>query len=107
MTWGRWLIKPDIVMEAGNLATNTGTIHPADLDDLQLLTTAHDFAIKPLSTFGDTSAATALAAPGWQFGRGSGLTSIGSVHSDVWRGPAVDLASRGYLAVYPTMGLVE
>ena len=282
MTWGRWPIKPDIVMEAGNLATNTGTIDPADLDDLQLLTTAHDFALNPpLTTFGDTSAATALAAryaamawakypvlrpetmralmvhfaewtpamlarftdrhgkvdyksvlrcfgygvpnlgrllssldnsltlvaeselrpffkdegriktremrphelpwptdvltglgatdvtmrvtlsyfiepspgargwtarygyqshglrfavrnpletvrqfqerinkavreegyeppglqdAGWQFGRGSGLTSIGSVHSDVWRGPAADLASRGYVAVYPTMG---
>jgi hypothetical protein len=45
-----------------------------------------------------------LQDPGWQFGRGSGLTSSGSVHSDVWRGSAADLASRGYLAVYPTMG---
>jgi Subtilase family len=26
MTWGRWPIKPDIVMEAGNLATNTGRV---------------------------------------------------------------------------------
>lgn len=26
------------------------------------------------------------------------------MHSDIWRGQAVDLASRGYLAVYPTMG---
>jgi hypothetical protein len=282
MTWGRWPIKPDIVMEAGNLATNAGVGDPADLDDLQLLTTAHDFALRPpLSTFGDTSAAAALAAryaamvwakypslrpetiralmvhfaewtpamrtrftdqrddvdyksllrcfgygvpnlrrllssldnsltlvaesdlspffkdegriktremrshplpwptdvlnglgatdvtmritlsyfvepspgargwtarygyqshglrvavrnpletvrqfeerinkavreegyeppglqdPGWQFGRGSGLTSIGSVHSDIWRGTAADLASRGQLAVYPTMG---
>ena len=50
-------------MEAGNLATNTATIDPADLDDLQLLTTAHDFSLNPpLSTFGDTSGATALAA---------------------------------------------
>jgi hypothetical protein len=47
---------------------------------------------------------TGLQDPGWQFGRGSGLTSIGSVHSDVWSGSAADLASRGYLAVYPTMG---
>ena len=29
---------------------------------------------------------------------------MGSIHSDVWKGRAVDLASRGYLAVYPTMG---
>jgi hypothetical protein len=36
---------------------------PADIDDLQLLTTAHDFAARPpLTTFGDTSAAAALAA---------------------------------------------
>lgn len=28
----------------------------------------------------------------------------GSLHSDIWRGPAVDLASRGALAVYPAMG---
>jgi len=45
-----------------------------------------------------------LADPGWQFGRTSGLTSLGSIHSDVWRGTAASLASRGYLAVYPTMG---
>jgi hypothetical protein len=32
------------------------------------------------------------------------LRSIGSIHSDVWRGTAAELASRGYLAVYPTMG---
>jgi hypothetical protein len=45
-----------------------------------------------------------LADPGWQFGRGSGLISLGSVHSDVWRGSAAALASRGYIAIYPTMG---
>jgi hypothetical protein len=45
-----------------------------------------------------------LADPGWQFGRGTGLTSLGSIHSDVWRGRAIDLASRGDIAVYPTMG---
>jgi hypothetical protein len=282
MTWARWPFKPDIVMEASNLASNPAVSDPADIDDLQLLTTAHDFATRPpLTTFGDTSAAAALAArfsamvwakyptltpekvralmvhsadwtpvmiarftdatgavnyknllrcfgygvpdlqrllssldnsltlvaeselqpffkdggriktremrphplpwptdvltalgntnvvmrvtlsyfvepspgargwaprygyqshglrfavrnpletvaafeqrinkfvreegyeppgladPGWQFGRLSGLTSLGSVHSDVWRGTAVDLASRGYIAVYPTMG---
>jgi hypothetical protein len=46
-----------------------------------------------------------LADPGWRFGYASrSLTSIGSIHSDVWRGLAVDLASRGFIAVYPTMG---
>ena len=28
----------------------------------------------------------------------------GSIHSDIWRGTASDLASRGYVAVYPTAG---
>ena len=28
----------------------------------------------------------------------------GSLHSDIWRGSAVDLASRGVLAVYPALG---
>lgn len=28
----------------------------------------------------------------------------GSLHSDIWRGKAVDLASRGVLAVYPALG---
>jgi Subtilase family len=280
-TWTRWPFKPDIVMEAGNLASNSAVANPADIDDLQLLTTAHNFAVHPpLITFGDTSAAAGLASrfaamvwakyptlrpetvralmvhsaewtpamlarfadagdvdykkllrcfgygvpdlqrllssldnsltlvaeselqpffkdegrvktremrphalpwptqalteleetevlmrvtlsyfiepspgargwaprygyqshglrfavrnsletigdfeqrinkfvreegyeppgladPGWRFGRGSGLASLGSVHSDVWRGSAASLASRGYIAVYPTMG---
>lgn len=46
-----------------------------------------------------------LADPGWQFGRANrGLTSVGSLHTDFWKGSAVDLASRGFIAVYPTMG---
>ncbi|WP_316187960.1 MULTISPECIES: S8 family peptidase [unclassified Bradyrhizobium] len=62
-TWTRWPFKPDIVMEAGNLASNPDVADPADLDDLQLLTTAHNFAGRPpLITFGDTSAAAALAS---------------------------------------------
>lgn len=28
----------------------------------------------------------------------------GSIHQDVWTGTAADLASRGYLAIYPAMG---
>ena len=48
--------------------------------------------------------APGLADPGWRFGRGSSLTSLGSLHSDVWTGQAIDLAARGHLAVYPTMG---
>lgn len=46
-----------------------------------------------------------LSDAGWRFGaRERGLTSLGSVHSDVWDGTAAELAARGYVAVYPTMG---
>lgn len=60
----RWPIKPDIVMEAGNLAKHAQHQDPDYIDDrLQLLSAAHDFATrKPLRSFGDTSGATALAA---------------------------------------------
>jgi hypothetical protein len=40
--------------------------------------------------------------PGWDIGKQN--RHKGSLHSDIWRGPAVDLASRGTLAVYPTLG---
>jgi hypothetical protein len=53
----------------------------------------------------DDYEAPGLADPGWQFGHAQrSLTTLGSIHSDLWRGRAVDLASRGDLAVYPTMG---
>lgn len=65
-TWTRtrWPIKPDIVLEAGNMASNPAFADPDYIDDaLQLLSTNHDFTMrKPLTSFGDTSAATALAA---------------------------------------------
>jgi hypothetical protein len=49
-------------MEAGNLASD-GAGDPIDIGDLQLLTTAHDFATRrALNTFADTSASAALAA---------------------------------------------
>jgi hypothetical protein len=59
-----WPIKPEIVMEGGNMARSPvdGTADYID-DGLQLLTTNHRFAIgKKLISFGDTSAATALAS---------------------------------------------
>lgn len=46
-----------------------------------------------------------LSDLGWQFGYANrSLTSVGCLHSDVWKGSAADVASRGYIAVYPTMG---
>jgi hypothetical protein len=51
------------MMEAGNLGTNPAFPDPDYIDDLQLLTTAHNFLTQPpLTTFGDTSASAALAA---------------------------------------------
>jgi Subtilase family len=40
--------------------------------------------------------------PGWLLGKQA--RHRGSLHSDTWRGTAVDLASRGVLAVYPALG---
>ncbi|MGH9490540.1 MAG: S8 family peptidase [Terriglobales bacterium] len=54
-------IKPDIVMEGGNRATDGEKVDAPD--SLQLLTsTAHHPGGAPFQTFGDTSAAAALAA---------------------------------------------
>lgn len=58
-----WPIKPDIVLEGGNMAINPGTELADYVDSLQLLTTNWQFATRaPLVITGDTSAATALAA---------------------------------------------
>lgn len=64
LTWEKWPIKPDIVMEAGNMSRNAAVTDPDYIDDeLQLLSTSHNFLTnKALTSFGDTSAATALAA---------------------------------------------
>jgi len=40
--------------------------------------------------------------PGWIIGKNN--RHKGSLHSDIWRGSAADLASRGILAVYPALG---
>lgn len=39
---------------------------------------------------------------GWVIGKQ--YRHKGSLHSDIWRGSAVDLASRGMIAIYPTLG---
>ena len=51
-----------------------------------------------------TSGYTSAAAPdeGWTFGTNS--IAAGSLHCDVWRGPAAELAARGRVAVYPVGG---
>ena len=40
--------------------------------------------------------------PSWLIGRQQ--RHKGSIHSDIWRGTAGELASRGFVAVYPTSG---
>lgn len=40
--------------------------------------------------------------PGWLIGKQN--RHKGSLHSDIWRGTAADLASRGVIAVYPALG---
>jgi hypothetical protein len=55
-----WAIKPDLVMEGGNLINQRGDI--ASPPSLQLLTTHKNYRTSLLQTFGDTSAATALAS---------------------------------------------
>ncbi|MGH6636701.1 MAG: hypothetical protein ACRED0_11440 [Gammaproteobacteria bacterium] len=35
---------------------------------------------------------------------GERLRVLGSVHSDIWRGTAAELAERGHVAVYPVLG---
>lgn len=55
-----WAIKPDLVMEGGNLLNQRGDIVAPH--SLQLLTTHKDYRTTLLQTFSDTSAATALAS---------------------------------------------
>ncbi|WP_037246499.1 S8 family peptidase [Rhodopirellula baltica] len=57
-----WPIKPEIVMEAGNMLRNPTTGDADFADDLSLLTTRLDHNGSLLTTTGDTSAAAALAS---------------------------------------------
>jgi hypothetical protein len=62
ITWEpRWPLKPEIVMEGGNLAV-TEQREFVHRDSLELLTTASRFLERPLTTIHATSAATAAAA---------------------------------------------
>lgn len=60
--WDRqWPIRPDVVFEGGNFAHDG--INPAEaIDDLQLITAHYRPAMRLFDSFGDTSAASALAA---------------------------------------------
>jgi hypothetical protein len=61
--WQRpWPLKPDVVMEGGNMAIDPGTGTADFIDSLSLLTTNWHFTQRSLVVSGDTSAATAQAA---------------------------------------------
>lgn len=69
-----WPTKPDLVMEGGNLIDQRDAI--VKPDSLQLLTTHKDYRTTFLQTFGDTSAATALAS---RF-----AAQLKNVYPDLW-----------------------
>jgi hypothetical protein len=63
LPWNRdWPLKPDIVLEGGNLVIHPTNQKVMDPDDMTLLTTAHAISGRLLAPFRDTSAATAQAA---------------------------------------------
>lgn len=60
---GKWPVKPDIVLEGGNLSYDKSSNFYSELTDLQLLTTSKNFEIgNPFDTISMTSSATAQAA---------------------------------------------
>lgn len=70
---------------------------------------------RPLESLDDFQARINAAAAREEAGRmgapadahwilGDRLRHRGSLHQDIWRGAAADLASRGFLAVYPSSG---
>lgn len=63
LSWeARWPIRPDFVLEAGNLSVNSKSSYASDLDDLALLSTGHQFHQRPLVITRGTSPAGAQAA---------------------------------------------
>src|SRR5258708_23929906 len=63
LIWQRpWPIKPDVVMEGGNMAIDPAAGQADYVDSLQLLSTHFQLLHRLLETTGDTSAATALAS---------------------------------------------
>ena len=64
----------------------------------------HDFRTRINAAARDEEEGTRSSGgdPGWLIGKQN--RHRGSLHSDTWRGSAAELASRGSLAVYPTLG---
>lgn len=63
VTWQKpWPLKPDVVAEGGNAALSPDESQWDEPDSLRLLTTHHQPNVRQLTTFGDTSGASALVA---------------------------------------------
>lgn len=61
VTWNnKWPIKPEILLDGGNMATNG--MDYTECEDLSILTTHHNHLVRPFSTICGTSSATAKAA---------------------------------------------
>ena len=61
LVWDRrWPMKPDVVLEGGNVARSPQG--PITMDSLSLLTSYHLPDVRPFTSFNATSAATALAS---------------------------------------------
>jgi hypothetical protein len=58
----QWPVKPEVVFEAGNFAHTTGDTHSRPFEDLMMVSTGAKPLSQPLTSFGFTSGATALAA---------------------------------------------
>lgn len=94
-----WPIKPDFLMEGGNVAIDPATGRADFVDDLSLLTTCVRATGERLTTTGDTSASTALAArfaarlwAEYPSLRAETIRAL-MVHSASWTQPMVDLAN--------------
>lgn len=77
----RWLrnspVKPDVIFEGGNYGFDHSCNFPADLEELSLMTTSNEISNGIyFSKFGETSAATALAA--------NFVSKIWSKYPDYW-----------------------
>jgi hypothetical protein len=63
VTWGKaWPMKPDIVLEGGNMVLSPDGTRADYADELQLLAVSHHPQARYFVVSGDTSAGTALAA---------------------------------------------
>jgi len=62
-TWGKnWPVKPDVLLEGGNVAVDPAGAQFELPVSLQLLTTDRNYIVRPVAAFSMTSASTAQAA---------------------------------------------